>query len=635
MNRDLIIKKLPKPDLAYGNCCFICGFNPEDKYIINLVNSNTIYPLIHINDQNYQEIYMSDVIRSHHKLQLNDSLKIQILNKPVDKFINYIKLHILRKKFRVADDQIINLHEKDVKEKIKTNLKNHYFSMDQICVIKINDVIYTLTVVKINGDGNLNNKTVIELETNDLEINLIDEKILKKELFQDDFDFSSIGIGGLSNEMITIFRESLCTRAYKPEIIEKLGIKHVKGILLYGPPGTGKTLIARNISKIISPQEPIIINGPELLSKYVGASEENIRKVFLNAENDYKKNMQKSMLHVIVFDEIDAICKTRGSSGSRTDVTDSMVNQLLTKIDGYEELPNIFIIAMTNRKDLLDPALLRPGRIEKHIKIGFPDKKGRQEIFLIHTTKMRLHGMLNENVNFETCADLTENFSGSEIEAVVKCASSLTLHELINKKNCSMKNIEKNISINMEHFLTAINIFDSNNNAKKFISKHLLPNFKILNEEYEKAINSLNDFINYDNEKRLNTVLLFGDNKCGKTTLASYIANIKKVKCTKFLSAIDFVNKSDSQKNEILVNTLFDTHLSDQSLLILDDIDIIINYAKFDYSINYSNSIFQTLKTILKTVPDNINNKIVIMCICSELSLKSAIENLFDLIIEL
>lgn len=159
--------------------------------------------------------------------------------------------------------------------------------------------------------------------------------------------------------------------------MERYGIKHVKGVLLHGPPGTGKTLIARELSKVLRSKEPKLVNGPEIFDKYVGQAEKNIRELFSDAMEDEKNLGDESPLHIIIFDEIDAICKKRGTIRSGTGVHDSVVNQLLSMIDGVNSLNNILVIGMTNRKDLLDEAILRPGRFECHIEVGLPDESGR------------------------------------------------------------------------------------------------------------------------------------------------------------------------------------------------------------------------------------------------------------------
>ena len=162
---------------------------------------------------------------------------------------------------------------------------------------------------------------------------------------------------------------------FTTRISRKLDYKHCKGLLLYGPPGTGKTLIARKLSKMLNGKEPKIVNGPEMLSKYVGASEENIRNLFKDAEAEYKLKGEDSDLHVIIFD-VDSVFKQRGSGKSDgTGVGDNVVNQLLSKMDGVDQLNNILVIGMTNRLDLIDTALLRPGRFEIQIEISLPDEK--------------------------------------------------------------------------------------------------------------------------------------------------------------------------------------------------------------------------------------------------------------------
>lgn len=158
-------------------------------------------------------------------------------------------------------------------------------------------------------------------------------KTAAPSIINPDWDFSQMGIGGLDKEFSAIFRRAFASRVFPPELIEQLGMQHVKGILLYGPPGTGKTLMARQIGKMLNTREPKIVNGPEILNKYVGESEANIRKLFEDAENDQKKFGVNSGLHMIIFDEIDAICKQRGTVSGSTGVADTVVNQLLSKVN--------------------------------------------------------------------------------------------------------------------------------------------------------------------------------------------------------------------------------------------------------------------------------------------------------------
>lgn len=164
-----------------------------------------------------------------------------------------------------------------------------------------------------------------------------------ESLFRSDFNFERMGIGGLDEQFNRMFRTAFASRMF-PGLVKQLGINHVRGILLHGPPGCGKTLIARQIGKILNAREPKIINGPEVLDRYVGGSEEKIRALFADAEKEQAEMGDESMLHIIIFDEMDAIMKTRGSTSDNTGVSDSIVNQLLSKIDGVDSLNNILII---------------------------------------------------------------------------------------------------------------------------------------------------------------------------------------------------------------------------------------------------------------------------------------------------
>lgn len=164
-------------------------------------------------------------------------------------------------------------------------------------------------------------------------------------ILQPNFKFEDLGIGGLDNEFSMILRKAFASRLFPPGLVQNMGIMHVKGILLYGPPGTGKTLIARRIGQMLNAREPKVINGPEILNKFVGQSEENVRKLFADAEKEYKEKGDESGLHIIIFDELDAVCRQRGSGNAGgTGVGDSIVNQLLSKLDGVDQLNNILLI---------------------------------------------------------------------------------------------------------------------------------------------------------------------------------------------------------------------------------------------------------------------------------------------------
>mgnify|MGYP002455978776 CR=1 FL=1 len=207
------------------------------------------------------------------------------------------------------------------------------------------------------------------------------------------------GLDGIRNEL----REVLLPGEEKKDF-ERLGISAGKGVLLYGPPGTGKTLIAKAVANE-SGSNFILVNGPELMNKYVGQSEENLRKVFKRA-----RQMAPS---VIFFDELDSLAPRRnGEESSRA--ADNMVAQLLTALDGVEQLNNVLVVAATNRPDMIDPALLRPGRFDKSIFVGPPDKESRRSIFGIHTRGKPL----DADVDLDALADRTEGCTGADISAI-------------------------------------------------------------------------------------------------------------------------------------------------------------------------------------------------------------------------
>lgn len=196
--------------------------------------------------------------------------------------------------------------------------------------------------------------------------------------------------------------EAIKKARLEAEELALLGIQPVRGLLLYGQPGTGKTLIVREIARALGARPPKIVAASELLDRWVGGSERLVRELFQEAEDELKlcqmaadsdeKDMAhlKSSLHVIVVDEIDAVFRIRTDSEDSGAITrNSVVNQLLAKLDGVRALPNVLLIAMTNRRELLDPAILRPGRLEVQIEIKMPDKEGRREILQIHFGALR------------------------------------------------------------------------------------------------------------------------------------------------------------------------------------------------------------------------------------------------------
>lgn len=231
-----------------------------------------------------------------------------------------------------------------------------------------------------------------------------------------------------------MMRRTFESRCISDQLRTEMAIKHTKGVLLYGPPGTGKTLIARKISGILGCEEPKIVNSPEVESKWVGEAEKNIRALFEDAIKEQEEKGSKSGLHVVIFDELDAIAKRRGGAHAKS--RDGAINQLLCSLDGIQELENVIVFGLTNRMDALDPALLRPGRLEVQLEIGLPDAEARCEILDIHTATMRKHDRIDENVDIEALAQYSEGFSGAELAGFVRNAQSYALEEFDEEDDC-------------------------------------------------------------------------------------------------------------------------------------------------------------------------------------------------------
>ena len=283
----------------------------------------------------------------------------------------------------------------------------------------------------------------------DLEEEKISSEILQKiEISNDDFrealkevrpsalrevqvqipDVNWDDVGGL-DELKDELREAVEWPVKHKEAYDYVDVEAPKGVLLHGPPGTGKTLIAKALAKMTE-SNFISIKGPELLSKWVGESEKGVREIFRKA--------RQAAPCIIFLDEVDALVPRRGSGSSDSHVTENIVSQILTEIDGLEELHNVLIIGATNRLDIVDEALLRPGRFDRIIEVGNPDSKGRTHIFEIHTKKKPLEN----NVNIKKLVEMTDGFSGAEIAAITNRAALVALKRYVAGKSQNIKEIK-------------------------------------------------------------------------------------------------------------------------------------------------------------------------------------------------
>ena len=344
-------------------------------------------------------------------------------------------------------------------------------------------------------------------------------------------------IGGLGDEIKQV-REMIELPLKHPELFEKVGIEPPKGVLLYGPPGTGKTLIAKAVANEANANF-FTLSGPEIMSKFYGQSEENLRQIF----NEATENAPS----IIFIDEIDSIAPKREEVHG--DVERRVVAQLLALMDGLKERGKVIVIAATNRANAIDPALRRPGRFDREIEIGIPDKKGRKEILEIHTRGMPLA----EDVNLDKLADMTHGYSGADLQALCKEAAMRALREILPEIDLESEEIPGEILNKLEvkekHFYDAFKSMSPSALREVIIES---PNvrwsdiggLKKTKQELKEAVEwplKYGELFAHMRAKPPKGILLYGPPGTGKTLLAKAVAteseaNFISVKGPEFLS---------------------------------------------------------------------------------------------------
>ncbi|KFM18756.1 ATP-dependent 26S proteasome regulatory subunit Posttranslational modification protein [Marine Group I thaumarchaeote SCGC AAA799-P11] len=264
-----------------------------------------------------------------------------------------------------------------------------------------------------------------------------------REVFIENPDVKWDEVGGLEDVKREL-QEAVEWPMKYPALYDKLGHSMPRGILLHGPSGTGKTLLAKAVATQ-SEANFVSVRGPELLSKWVGESERGIREIF--------KRARQSAPCVVFFDEIDSIAPIRGAGGE-TAVTERVVSQLLTELDGMENMHGVVVLAATNRADMIDPALLRPGRFDKIIQVPNPDKDSRKRILEINAEKIPM----GDDVDMDKIAEITDGMSGADTSSIANTAVSLVIHEFLDK-HPDVKDVEKSsieAKVTMKHFEEAV-----------------------------------------------------------------------------------------------------------------------------------------------------------------------------------
>jgi transitional endoplasmic reticulum ATPase len=264
-----------------------------------------------------------------------------------------------------------------------------------------------------------------------------------REVFAEVPDITWSDVGGLEKTKDRL-QETIQWPLEYPQVFETLDMQAAKGVLLYGPPGTGKTLLAKAVANEAE-SNFISVKGPELLNKYVGESEKGVREVF--------KKARENAPTVVFFDEIDSIASERGSHQGDSGVGERVVSQLLTELDGLEELEDVVVVATTNRPDLIDAALLRPGRLDRQVHVPVPDEAARRAIFEVHTTDKPLA----DDVDLDELAARTEHYVGADIEAVCREAAMAASREFVTSVEPEdIPDTVGNVRIANEHFERAL-----------------------------------------------------------------------------------------------------------------------------------------------------------------------------------
>ena len=629
--------KLPADDLASKNAIFV-SFNQLSEIKTKTGAKNKLYAkakgkileICGAQGVDQGGVAMSKLTRKLLQIGEDDSINFEYMfdKQPPKSKLTHIKFKVNPRKkldetIKMDDTVLIDIIKKLYSETPFNNSTLLYFTQKDLgmtieaCELEI-DPLGPLSEERSNKNivnfGFLSIDTNIELTSENSRFKIQSKQMKAKQLTKFGFDFNEMGIGGLDKEISNIFRRAFTSRLFPSSYIEKMGIKHVKGILLYGPPGTGKTLIARTLAKALNVAEFKVVNGPELFDKFVGETEKKIRDLFANAEKDQKENGDDAGLHVIVFDEIDSICKARGTVSSGTGVNDQAVNQLLTKIDGVDSLNDIIVIGMTNRKDLIDEAILRPGRLELHIEVTLPDEPGRLQIFNIHTKKMRENKILADDVDLAHLAKITKNYTGADIESMVKLACSNALSQGINFTKAKI-DIQKDRKVTMKNFLDAFGEIQPMFGVKSTEMENSIQ-FGMINygENYEilsSKISSLFEQIKNSQNISLLSVLLEGEPGCGKTALASYLALHSGFPYVRIISPESLVRFMESGKYTAIYNTFEDGYKSPSSIIILDNIERLIEYIRIGP--RFSNLLLQTLTVFIKKLPPTKGKKMLII----------------------
>jgi len=391
-----------------------------DKTIVYYINNNEYY--ININNNKENNIYCHDsknidIIKSIDIIIIsynNSKLTLDILFGSNNKILQLTKDLIIYELINLNYITVYELYHQIYNKTIGIRLENiklYNFTNNSNILFKFDYNTQINVINKIENLISYNNKIINN--TNQINLCIQDIKNIKLK-------FEEYGISGLDNQINKIIKEIILPRTnIYSESFKKL-IKMPKGAIIYGPSGTGKTTLARNLCKVIGINNITMINGTDILSKWIGEAEKAVRELFIKPKNDCNN------LYVIIIDEVDTLFKKR----SLEDKT-NIVNTFLGEIDGLKEINNIIIIGITNRMDIIDNAILRPGRLNCKIFCGLPDKESRKKIINLYHTKMKDVIKFNK-INIDNIVKITNKFSGADIENIYNKIIEIIIENKIN-----------------------------------------------------------------------------------------------------------------------------------------------------------------------------------------------------------
>ena len=521
-------------------------------------------------------------------IRLDTSLRRNI-NAAIDDFVEVRKI-----KVALAEMVIIaSLTESVVfnPSQLNTKLENRVVTKNDILSFYSGTRRYDMIVVDFQPKTEA---VRIDLKT---EIRL-SEKTHKELQEREKARVSYEDIGGLGDEIQRI-REMIELPMRHPELFQRIGIDPPKGVLLHGPPGTGKTLLARAVA-FETDAHFITISGPEIMSKFYGQSEENLRKIF----EDAKTNAPS----IIFIDELDSIAPKRGEVTG--EVERRVVAQLLSLLDGLEGRGEIIVIGATNRVNDIDIALRRPGRFDKEIEIGVPDTDGRYEILQIHTRGMPLL----EDVDLRTLAERTHGFVGADVEALAKEAAMLAIREMLPKIDLDKPipfEILNSLKINMENFTSALHNIEPSALREVVISQPKetwadvggLEDAKLQLREIIEWPLKFPELYKHLSSKPPSGILLFGPPGTGKTLLAKALAHESEVN---FISVKgpEFLSKWVGESEKAVRETFRKARSASPCIIFFDEIDAIAGMRGRSASSEVTDQVISQLLTEMDGLED-------------------------------